>query len=477
MFMLSGCLVGPDYERPQVAPPAAWQGLDPAVSGVAITSTPVAGAADLTRWWAGFNDPMLTALVERAALGNLDLTAAEARIRVARARRAIAIGGLLPTVDAFATAAHQPDFTTTDGGSVVDNTNLFAAGFDASWELDIFGKVRRRIEATDAGVQSAEFDRRDVWVTLAGEVASTYAQLRAAQTQVEIARSNLATQEDALALTTKLYDAGIVGALDVSNARAQVENTKARLPLFEASVRESIYTLGVLVGREPGTLLAELAAPGPIPAPPASVPVGLPSELLQRRPDIRRAEAELHASMALIGVAVAEQFPTFSLSAGLGTQNSSAGDFVSLATNYWSAGANMTWPLFEGGRIQANIVLQKAATDAALAAYRQRVLVALREVEVAMVNFAQEQVRRAALGRSVDASNDAVGLATELYKAGKTDFLNVLAAQRSLLDSQEALARSDQQVTNQLIALYKALGGGWELMEYGSEVRATQQGM
>lgn len=455
------CTVGPDYARPSLAPPETWTGLGAAVDGTRPTSVPVAGAAELARWWSNLGDPHLSALVERAALGNLDLVAAEARLRAARARRGIAIGGLYPTVDATAGAAHAPLFDSADG-VFSDNQNLFAAGFDASWELDVFGRVRRGIEATDAGVVGARADLRDTWVTLAAEVASTYIGVRAAQEQRRTVEANLAAQRETLALTQRLFEAGLVGALDVANATALVESTSSRLPTIAARVREQMYTLAVLLGQGPGALVEELETPAPIPSPPERIPVGLPSELLLRRPDIRSAEAELHAATARVGVAVADQFPRFALSAAIGVQNSDFSNFVSLATRYWSVGASAVWPLFEGGRIQSNIALQKAAADEALAGYRKRVLVALQEVEVALVNFQQEQARRAALTRTVAANQDAVGLATELYTAGRTDFLNVLTVQRSLLDSQEALARSDQVVTDNLIALYKALGGGWE---------------
>ena len=460
-FVLYGCMVGPDYERPKMPDETKWAGLDPAITNAATKSKPVDGAVVLTQWWTTFNDPLLTQLIERAATGNFDMAAAEARIRQARARRGIVFGGLVPNVDAFGSAAKNPDFSNSDGG-MVGTGDLFTAGFDASWELDIFGRVRRNLEATDAGIDRAIADRRDVWVSLAAEVASTYAQVRAAQEQLRTAHGNLDAQRDTQSLTRKLFDAGIVGALDVANSTAQVESTTSRIPAFESSVREGIYSLSVLLGQPPATLLQELSTPAPIPTPPAQIPVGLPSELLQRRPDLRRAEADLHMATARVGAAVAEQYPRISLTGGVGTQTTSTTDLVGLATQYWSVGAGATLPLFEGGRIQSNIALQKATTDEAVANYRKAVLIALKEVEVALISFSQQQTRRAALNRTVDANRDAVGFATELYAAGRTDFLNVLAAQRSLLDSMESLAMSDRAVVDQSIALYKALGGGWD---------------
>ena len=460
--ILSGCMVGPDFERPKPVNPPEWEGLKQDVAGASVTSKPVPGVPELTRWWTGFNDPELNALIERAAIGNLDLVAAEARLRQARARRGIAFGGLFPSVDVFGSAQEKPDFGNSTG-PIVSNGSLFTAGFDANWEVDIFGRIRRGIEVTDAGIDSALDDRRAVWVTLAAEVASTYVQVRASQQQLHALEANLAAQRDTQGLTRRLYEVGLVGALDVANSTAQVEATTSRLPPYVSAVREGIYTLGILLGQAPGTLLAELGEAGPIPAPPAEIPVGLPSDLLERRPDIRRAEAELHAATARIGVAVGDQFPRLTLTSVLGTQATSLNDLSNLATKYWSAGAGVTFPIFTAGRLQANVELQKAATDEALADYRKKVLVAFKETETAMVRFTQEQARRAALARTVDANRDAVRLSSDLYTAGRTDFLNVLATQRALLDSMEALAASDRAVADQSIALYKALGGGWDV--------------
>ncbi len=468
---ISGCTVGPNFappetKSPETSPSARWSSLDGNASTPSTPGTPgnpskaTAGAAEIARWWTSFNDPTLTSLVERAIAGNLDMAAAEARIRAARARRAIAGGAELPQVNANGFAGRQPDFKSTSS-PFMDNDSLFAAGFDATWELDIFGRTRRIVEATDADVAVAEFDLRDVQVTLAGEVASNYLRLRAAQAQLAIARGDIAAEDAALEVIQKLHDSGLAGALDLANARALAESTRARLPVYESEAKDATLALGVLLGGDPSSLAAELTPPAPIPALPAQIPVGIPSELLQRRPDIRRAEAELHAATARIGVAVADQFPRFSLSAAIGTRNSDAGEFASFATNYWAAGAGATMPIFDGGRIKANIELQKSLTDAALAQYRQRVLVALREVEVALTDFANEQQRHASLARAVDAGKDAVSLASSLYASGRTDFLNVVTAERVLLVNQESLTRSERQIAEHLVSIYKALGGGW----------------
>lgn len=448
---LAGCTVGPDYKAPETTDPQAWAGLGPAAAGANVTSTPVAGPADVAAWWMQFNDPVLTSLIERAAQGNLTLAQSDTIVRQARAARTIASGGLYPSVDASASASRSR------------SGNFFRAGFDATWELDLFGGVQRGVEAAGAQVDSALYDKSATMVTIAGEVATTYLDLRGAQRQLAIARQNLAAQQTTLDLTQERFDAGFIGALDVANARANVTQTSSQIPSFDAQIHASIYALSVLLGRQPGELLAELSTDAPPDAavPPSEVPIGLPSELLQRRPDIMRAQADLHAATARIGVAVADQYPRFSLTGSLGTQGNRIASLGTLADRYWSIGPAASLPIFSGGRIEGNIEQARAAADQALLVYRARVLVALQDVETALVNFTREQQRRAALVESVEANKQAVDLSLQLYSAGRTDFLNVLSAQRQLYSTQSALTQSQTIVGTNLVALYKSLGGGW----------------
>lgn len=468
-LLATSCTVGPDFERPASEPQASFVSIEPATDSGATTSRPTSAPADIARWWTVLGDPELTSLIERAAAGNLDLASAATRVRAARARRAILGAAQLPTVDVNAAAGMLPEAASNEPG-FADSNSHFAAGFDASWELDVFGGIRRGVEAGDADVAAAMFDLADVQVSLAGEIASTYIGLRAAQSQREIVARNLEAQQAALEVAERRFKAGLVNALDVSNARANLEATRSRLPVFDRLSLEATYALAVLLGQDPGALRAELAAAGPLPKAPAVVPVGVPSELLLRRPDIRRAEAELHAATARVGVAVADQFPRFALSASIGTRNDDMGQFAALATNYWSALGGVTAPIFDGGRIRANIALRQAIADDALVKFRKQVLGALRETETALNAFVNEQSRRDALMQAVDAGRDAVTLANELYSAGRTDFLNVVAAQRALLDNEEALSRSEQVIANNLVAIYKSLGGGWNP---ASEERAS----
>jgi len=340
-------------------------------------------------------------------------------------------------------------------------TDQYQAGFDAGWELDIFGGVRRAIEAADADLQAALETRRDVLVTLTAEVARNYIDLRAFQERIAISRQNLEAQKHSAALTRLRFQGGFIGALDVANADAQVATTAAQIPLLEASARQTIYSLSVLLGRDPAALIGDLSPVAVIPLAAPSIPLGVPADLLRRRPDIRRAEAEIHAATARIGVATADLFPRFTISGSVGLR---AGDFSSWfdwASRIWSFGPSASWNLFEMGRTRSNIEQQQALQDQSLITYQQTVLTALQEVENALIASAKEEEHRRALSEAVSANRKAVDLATTLYTQGHTDFLNVLDAQRSLYASEDALIQSTGSVSTNLVALFKALGGGW----------------
>ena len=459
-----GCMVGPNYRPPQTTVAEKWDGLDtvtPAQPSKATTS-PVA----LVEWWQAFKDPSLASLVEMAVRANLDLRQAEARIRQARAARGVAGAPLWPEVDASALYQRSQGSSEVGGGGAIATAgalnNLWQAGLDATWEVDIFGGTRRSVEAATADLQAAVEDRRDVLVTLMGDVGSNYINLRGLQQQIDIARRNLKAQKHNAEIIQKRHDAGFVGGLDVANARAQVATTEATIPVFESSARAAIYSLGVLLGREPAALEKDLAKGAPIPPTPLEIPVGLPSDLLRRRPDIRRAEAQLHAATARIGVATADLFPKFNLAGSFGFSVSDLTRLGKWTSNFWSWGPTVTWPIFAGGRIYWNIKVQDALTEQALLTYEKTVLTALKDVETALVAYAKEQETRKSLSEAVVNNRKAVELSMTLYLAGKSDFLNVLIAQRSLFATEDALAQSTRTVDTNLIALYKALGGGWE---------------
>lgn len=473
LVALSSCAVGPDYRSPATVVPQTWRGVNTPETAEASVTTPQ--PPKLADWWRHFSDPMLTSLIERAIQSNLDLAQAKARVRQARAARGIVAAGFWPQVNASAdyrrsgsgssggtvVGGSQGGLASVSGGGAVER-DLFDAGLDASWELDIFGGVRRNIEAANADILASIEDLRDVLVSLVAEVGTNYASLRGIQEQIAIARNNLKAQEHTAEITRKRYEAGFVSGLDVANANAQVATTKSQIPVLESAEQGTIYTLSVLLGRDPGALTAELSAQGSIPPIPPEVPVGLPSELLRRRPDIRRAEAQMHAATARIGAATADLFPKFSLTGSFGFSSSDLATFLNWGSRLYSLGPSVTWPVFDAGKIRSNIELQNALQEQTLLAYRSTVLTALRDVETALVAYAKEQEHRNALADAVTNNRRAVDLATQLYVAGKTDFLNVLAAQNALYASENALAVSTSNLATNLIALYKALGGGWE---------------
>ena len=435
----------------------------------------------LASWWKSFNDPQLDSLVERAVRTNQDLRIAEARVREARAFYRIASSQLWPTVDAGGSYArenqskNQPVLGSLPMPSGIPyENNVYQAGFDASWEIDVFGGNRRAVEAGKAEVAAAEFGRRNVLVTLLGEVARNYVELRGCQRRLEIATNNLKTQEEALALAQDRFKNGLTSDLDVQQAATLLANTRAVIPMLESGIQGYIHRLGVLLGQPPEALLAELSAPAPIPSAPPLVPAGFPSDLLRRRPDIQLAERQLAASTARIGVATADLFPKFSLTGIAGYESTSASDWFSGGSKFWSLGPTVQWRIFDAGRIRANIRVQDARQEQALAAYEKTVLMSFEDVENSLVAYAKEQIRRRSLEDAVTSSQDSLHLANQLYANGLASFINVLDAERSLYQAEDALVQSDKAVTQNLISLYKALGGGWETLEQPSQLAQAQ---
>ncbi len=462
MFCLTaaaGCAVGPDYHPLETPVPDTWAS--------PLPETVFPPGPDMARWWTAFDDPVLVSLVERAIASNLDLKQAESRIRQARAARGVSVAGLGPAVNAGGSFQRS---LSSPGGSLGSNdntsegsiSNLYQIGFDASWELDIFGGVRRGVEAADADLLAAVENRNFVLVTLAAETAINYINLRGFQQQIFIARNNLSAQQHNAELTRQKYQAGLTSALDTVNADALAATTAAQIPLLESSARQAIYSLSLLIAREPGALLPELTAPSPIPAAPPSVPAGVPSALLRRRPDIRSAEAQIHAATARIGVATADLFPKFTLSGSAGFANNDINSWLNWSNRFWSFGPAVNWQIFDTGKTLSNIELNQALQEQSFISYRQTVLTALQEVDNALIASIKEQEHYHALSTAVAANRKAVFLSTQLYTHGQTDYLNVLIAQRALYTSEDALVQSTRTVSTNLVALYKALGGGWE---------------
>jgi outer membrane protein, multidrug efflux system len=450
--ILTGCAVGPNYQPVQTSVPDTWAS--------PVPETGSQPGLDMALWWTVFDDPILVSLVERAFASNLDLKLAESRIRQARAARGISVAGLGPVVNAG--GSFQRGYSSQGGASEGVTSNLYQIGFDAAWELDIFGGVRRGVEAADADLLAAVEGRNGVMVTLAAETAINYINLRGFQQQILIAQNNLLAQKHNAELTRKKYQAGLTGALDTVNADAQAANTAAQIPVLESSAQQAIYSLSILIAREPGALLPELSASSPIPAAPPSVPAGVPSELLRRRPDILSAEAGIHAATARIGVATADLFPKFILSGSAGYQNNDFNSWLNWENRFWSFGPSVNWQIFNTGKTLSNIELNKALQEQSFITYQQTVLTALQEVDNALIASTKERDHYQALSTAVAANRKAVSLATELYTHGQTDFLQVLLAQRAQYASEDALVQSTRTVSTNIVALYKALGGGWE---------------
>jgi NodT family efflux transporter outer membrane factor (OMF) lipoprotein len=453
-------MVGPNYSPPQVSLPPAWH-------EQFVTETNQSPQA-LSRWWRLFQDPQLDALIGEATRANHDLRLAEARVREARAETGVARSALFPSVDASGDYARQrlsqnvPNaFLARAAGQSLEQ-NSFNTGLDMNWELDIFGGNRRALDASRADLGAAVETRRGVLITVIGDVGLSYLNLRGLQKQLTVARDNLRLQEQTVDLTRDRFRAGLASELDTARAEAQAAETRSLLPLFEQDIQRSIHRLGILIGQQPAELESQLGAPAPIPPSVPGIPIGLPSALLRQRPDIRNAERQVAAATARIGVATADLFPRFFLTGAAGLQSVSSSDFFNAGSRFWSIGPSVRWPVFTAGRIRQNIKIQNTRQEQALILYEQTVLTSLEEVENALVACGKEQEHRQALIQSEAANRRAVELADERYRSGLVDFLNVLETQRSLLAVQDELARSDRTIDQNLVRLYKALGGGWQ---------------
>jgi outer membrane protein, multidrug efflux system len=455
-----GCKsVGPDYVEPQLTAPSAW------ASDLSLGLQ--TAEADLSQWWTVMNDPMLSEIVTQVMGSNLDLKQAEMRVREARLTRALISKNSDPSIDASGNYRRFTNSETTapsrpriDGGG--EGFNLFQAGFDSIWELDVFGRTNRAVEAADADVETQQWARRDIMVSLAAEAARAYVELRTSQQRIVTLRQNVSTQEQTLQLTENRLAAGLTSELDVARAKSQLERTRSSLPLFEEQVRVNSYVLAVLAGQQPGAMVEKLKIDGAIPQVAASsVPVGVPMNLIRRRPDMRQAERAIASASARIGVATADLYPTFSLVGSIGLASKNLYNFFDGDSREWSFGPGIRWNVFDAGRIRTNIQIQEVRTEQAVVAYEQRLLTSLQEVDSAIVGLEKASQRAASLEKAVAAQQRAVDLADQLYRKGLTDFLSVLNAQRELFELQDAAVESKGSTTQRVVQLYKALGGGW----------------
>lgn len=460
LTLVAGCQVGPDYHSPQVSVPPSYQ--------ERLMTASNQPPATLSQWWGVFHDAQLDSLVREATRANHDVRLARARIQEARAESGVARSALFPSLNANGDYSRQRLSQNTPNGFLSRaagkslEQNFFDAGFDANWELDVFGGNRRALEASKADLAAAEESSRGALITVIADVGMNYLDLRGLQKQLTVARDNLRLQEQTLALTTDRFRAGLASELDTARAEAQVANTRSLVPLLEQDIQRVIHRLGILIGKAPAELESQLIVTSAIPPAVPGIPVGLPSDLLRRRPDIRQAERQLAGATARIGVATADLFPRFFLTGAAGLQSLNASDFFNSGSRFWSLGPGVRWPLFTAGRIRQNIKVQNARQEQALIRYEQTVLVSLEEVENALVACGKEQEHHGSLIQSEAANRRAVELADQRYRSGLVDFLNVLETQRSLLAVQDDLARSERTLDQNLVRLYKALGGGWE---------------
>mgnify|MGYP003586807394 FL=1 len=465
VLAVTGCMtVGPDYLTPETPVPVSWSyGEGVATNAAAPTvSDAVDQAAGLCRWWSVFCDPVLTDLVERARLDNLDVRQAEARLRQARAQRALAVADRLPTVAANGSASRSRGSEETGGGKT---STMYANSLDASWELDLFGGKKREIESAEASLAASQASRSDVLVSLVAEVALNYVAYRSYQMRLEITETNLAAQAEMYEITRWRQEANLVTQLDVDQARMSLEQTRASLPALRTGMVQAEHQIATLLGQAPGASNVLLGGRRSVPVAAERIAVGVPADLLRRRPDVRQAERKLAAQTAQIGVAEAARYPDFTLSGSVGLEALSAGNLYTAGARAAQGAVKAGWALFDGGRIRQKVAVQTALQEEALGAYEAAVLAALKDVEDALVAYANEQDRRRALHEAAAAGASAFQLARDKYASGLIDFQTVLDTQQSLLTVQNTLAYSEAEVTSDLIRLYKALGGGWDPSE------------
>ncbi len=484
--LLAGCAVGPDFVPPDPGLPQrsffATAGREPTQ---ASTAKSVAFTPPDPDWWSIFGDRRLTALEERVADANLDVKTATLRLAESRFQRNVTAAAQLPALNG--NGSYEREGVSQNGllglfsslggqsangsfgsgvggvsGSLISPFSLWQSGFDASWELDLWGKIRRQVESADAQIDVAAEQRRDVLVSSLAEVARDYMQLRGVQMQIKIARDNLETARQILDVTRTRSERGVTTGLDVEDAAAQVEAVRAQLPDLQRQQSEQINALSLLLGEAPGALAGELVTPRAVPPSPPRLPLGVPSELARRRPDIRQAEAQLHAATANIGVAIGDFYPSVTLNGSVGFQALDLQNLWKGTSLQYAMGPNITLPIFEGGRLKATLAMRTAQQQEAAVTYHETVLKAWHDVVNALVAYRTERERHLRLVAQAAHARAALSLARDRYNNGVAQFISVLNDERTLLDAELQAAISETNVAVDLVALYKALGGGWE---------------
>ena len=472
----TGCAVGPDFVRPDAQAPADWAASHD-FAGPDGGSVPVKEAID-ERWWTQFNDPLLDSLESRVMAANLDIQAAGLRLAQSREQRAVAVAAQSPGVNQKISYQRQRQSESGVGTRIVNLVappanrptivdqlaepfDVYQPGFDASWELDLWGRVRRSVESANAHFEASFAAARDVRLAIAAELARNYLHLRGMQRQLEIAEQDVAAGREILELIEQRAEGGLVTDLDAKSQSVRLAQGRALVTQLRQQLSGSMNAIALLLGEQPGALQRELAQAVATPTVPSRVPIGVPSEVARRRPDIREAEARLHAATADIGVAVADLYPKITLMGGFGTQALDATDIGEWSAREWSVGPSLSVPLFDGGRRRAMVELRKVQQQEAAINYRRTVLRAWHEIDDALTSYASEQRRHQELAEAVASSRAALEIATTRYRYGLTNFVVALDAERTLLQAERDYADSATAISTQLVALYKALGGGW----------------
>jgi NodT family efflux transporter outer membrane factor (OMF) lipoprotein len=470
LALLTACSVGPRFERPTPALPTQWNAASAEPSFAQQTAQ--------TQWWTIFNDPLLNELVEHAQKESFDVRVAALRLAQSRVQRDAIAGNTKPSVSASASyrRERQSEFGTStrlidaigspaNRDAIIDLLsepyNVYQGGFDASWELDLWGRIAHAIESGDAALSASREDVHDAQLTVIAEVARNYFELRGVQDQLRISSGDITAGEDALELMGFRADGGAIPQLDVISQRARLADARARVPQLRQSETQILNALALLLAQPPDALRERLAAAQPMPALPATVAISVPSEVARQRPDILRAEARLHAATADTGVAVADLYPRFTLTGSFLSQSLAASDFTEWGARQWSIGPTLSLPLFDGGRRHATVELRQLQQQEAAVNYQRTVLRAWHEVENSLSAYASERSRNAELANAVEASRDAYQIANLRYERGLTNFIVALDAQRTLLQSERAFSDSRTALATQLVTLHKALGGGW----------------
>ena len=458
IVIFTGCTVGPNYKRPEMEMPQEWLHS----SGDHFTTVP---EANNVGWWKIFDDEDLDSLIQQAIANNNNVITAFYKIEAARALRDATMGQYYPSINTTGSYSRLLYSGTSQVPVSIKPFNLYTWGFNSLWEIDLFGKIRRSVESSQASYQATIEDYRDIMVTLLSDVCNNYIELRTTQERIKYAKSNVETQRRTLELTRSLYQAELVSELDVRQAEFNLANTESQIPLLRINEEASFNSLAVLAGKMPGTLRTDLSTNKSLSAVKENINISLPANLIRQRPDIRRAERQLAAQTANIGVTVADLYPALQLSGNIQTQSLKFSGLGNLNNKSYSFGPGISWNIFNAGITRNNIKIQKAVTAELLSDWQNTVLTAVEDVQNAMYSYLQQESRQKSLEDSVTASQRSVELVESLYKSGLTDFQNVLDTQHALFVQQDNLATSKGLLLQDIVFIYKAFGAGWQNME------------